>query len=408
MANHLNKHYNSRMQTDWQTIPLSLYIHVPWCERKCPYCDFNSHQSKSAVNESAYIQQVINDLDQDIKDFGPCITDRSIKTIFVGGGTPSLFSAESYATLFDEIRKRLHLERNAEITLEANPGSSEACKFLGFRDAGINRLSIGVQSFNQEHLTALGRVHSNNEAIDAAGFARQAGFDNFNLDLMFGLPSQNIEQACDDLKQAIALKPTHLSCYQLTIEPNTLFHHRPPVTPSDELLWDMQEALQAELAKAEYLQYEVSAYAKAQRQCQHNLNYWGFGDYLGIGAGAHGKISTHHGIVRRWKIKHPTSYLTKSNKIGSTDSIEGADITFEFMLNALRLNNGFDVREFEQRTGQSLDQINELLHKHIDLGLMKQSSNRIKPTEFGHNMLNNILEDYLYAAQASRSADLAD
>ncbi len=388
------------MQPDWRSIPLSLYIHVPWCERKCPYCDFNSHQSKGVVDERAYIKAVIDDLDQDIKDFGSAITDREINTVFIGGGTPSLFSSDSYKHLFFEIRKRLNFNANAEITLEANPGSSEASKFAGFRAAGINRLSIGVQSFSQEHLGALGRVHNSNEAISAAKFATQAGFDNFNLDLMFGLPSQNLGQALEDLQQAIELKPTHLSCYQLTIEPNTLFHHRPPITPSDETLWDMQEALQEQLAKAHYEQYEVSAYAQPNRQCEHNLNYWGFGDYLGIGAGAHGKITTDKGMLRRWKIKHPNSYLTRENKIGSTDKIEGANITFEFMLNALRLNKGFEINQFEQRSGHTYAQIQTLVKKHKELGLLEQSSNIIRPTPFGHNMLNSMLEDYLKMAEA--------
>ena len=352
------------------------------------------------MDEHEYIQAVINDLDRDITDFGNIITDREIHTVFIGGGTPSLFTAESYDFLFCELRQRLNFNTKAEITLEANPGSSDACKFKGFREVGINRLSIGVQSFNQQHLIALGRIHSSNEAIAAAKFATQAGFDNFNLDLMFGLPSQKLEQALKDLRHALELRPTHLSCYQLTIEPNTLFHHRPPVTPSDETLWDMQEALQEELARARYQHYEVSAYAQPHRQCQHNLNYWGFGDYLGIGAGAHGKITTNKDIFRRWKIKHPASYLSKASKIGSTDKIKGANITFEFMLNALRLNSGFEINHFEQRSGQRLAQIKPLLDKHTELGLLEQISNRIRPTTFGHNMLNNMLEDYLQIAKA--------
>lgn len=261
-------------------IPLSLYIHVPWCERKCPYCDFNSHQKRKDIDEERYISTLLADLDTDIDSFGESITGREIRTVFIGGGTPSLFSAQSYQQLFQGLRERLSFSTHAEITLEANPGSSEAEKFSGFREAGINRLSIGVQSFNQAHLAALGRVHNPEEAINAARFARSAGFDNFNLDLMFGLPEQTLEHALNDLAQAIELNPTHLSCYQLTIEPNTLFHHKPPITPDDDTLWEFQSALQSALKLADFQQYEVSAYAKNKKHCQHNLNYWQFGDYL--------------------------------------------------------------------------------------------------------------------------------
>ena len=381
----------------WNSIPLSLYIHVPWCERKCPYCDFNSHQSKSNIDEDAYITALLSDLDQDLNDFGNAVSDRSISSIFIGGGTPSLFSSQSYKRLFDQLNEMLDISKTAEITLEANPGSSEVEKFEGFRQAGINRLSIGVQSFNQFHLQKLGRVHGAKEAAAAAEFARKAGFDNFNLDLMFGLPDQNIEQAQHDLATAINLQPTHLSCYQLTIEPNTLFHHRPPVTPSDDELWDMQEALQASLASAGYQQYEVSAYATPDRQCSHNLNYWNFGDYLGIGAGAHGKITTDEGVKRRWKIKHPSTYLSKENKIGETTHIDGANLTFEFMLNALRLNDGFDFDDFEIRTGQPRKAIQPLIEKHASLKMVELNKAGLRPTEFGHNRLNNMLEDYLAA-----------
>lgn len=381
-----------------KNIPLSLYIHVPWCERKCPYCDFNSHQVKSEINEPAYIDALLDDLDQDIAHFGKAITDRPIQTVFIGGGTPSLFSGESYQRLFKEIRQRLPFSENAEITLEANPGSSEAAKFNAFREAGINRLSIGVQSFNQTHLSKLGRVHNSSEAIAAAGYAREAGFDNVNLDLMFGLPEQNIAQALADLEQAIALKPTHLSCYQLTIEPNTLFHHNPPITPEDDELWDMQEALQATLSQQQYLQYEVSAYAQKDRQCAHNLNYWNFGDYIGIGAGAHAKITTDKGVFRSWKIKHPTSYLSKTSKLGSRDDVKGKMLSFEYMLNALRLNHGFDLNEFEYRTQQTVESIQRLLTKHQELGLIELTDCLVVPTAFGHNMLNSMLEDYLASA----------
>jgi len=284
----------------------------------------------------------------------------------------------------------------AEVTLEANPGSSEVEKFKGFRQAGINRLSIGVQSFNQTHLKALGRVHNSQEALNAASFARQAGFDNFNLDLMFGLPSQNLAQSLNDIQQALALSPSHLSCYQLTIEPNTLFHHKPPITPNDELLWDMQEQLQTELAAESYSQYEVSAYSQTDKRCQHNLNYWQFGDYLGIGAGAHGKLTLDdHRIFRRWKIKHPNSYINKDNKVGSNDQVNVQQIPFEFMMNALRLNDGFDLTSFTSRSGLNITTIESLLDQHQSKGLIKVNGQRVIPTTFGHNMVNNMLEDYL-------------
>ena len=397
-------------------IPLSLYIHVPWCEKKCPYCDFNSHLARAKVDESAYVAELLRDLDADLQNFallseetseessdesavqltGKPLKDRPIQSVFIGGGTPSLFSAKSYQLLFDGLRQRLNFAEHAEVTLEANPGSSEVEKFAGFRNAGINRLSIGVQSFNQTHLTALGRVHNANEALNAAAYAKQAGFDNFNLDLMFGLPEQSLSQSLDDVQQAIALNPTHLSCYQLTIEPNTLFHHSPPVTPGDELLWNMQEQLQQSLAKHGYSQYEVSAYSQTDKRCQHNLNYWQFGDYLGIGAGAHGKFTQANGnVVRTWKIKHPTTYIERDNKVGGKDTINAQQIPFEFMMNALRLNNGFAVETFETRTGIALKAIEPLLQKHQSQGLIKRTSELIQPTQFGHNMLNNMLEDYL-------------
>ncbi len=387
------------MNSALNDIPLSLYIHVPWCEKKCPYCDFNSHQAKSNINEPAYIDALLDDLDQDIAHFGESITERPIQTVFIGGGTPSLFSGASYQRLFREIRRRLPFSDRAEITLEANPGSSETEKFSAFRDAGINRLSIGIQSFNQTHLNKLGRIHSRDEAVAAAACAITSGFENFNLDLMFGLPEQSLEQALADLKQAIALGPTHLSCYQLTIEPNTLFHHSPPTTPEDEDLWDMQEALQTLLRKHHYHQYEISAYSQENRQCAHNLNYWNFGDYIGIGAGAHGKITTNEDVVRSWKVKHPNSYLNKTVKLGGRDTVRDKMLTFEYMLNALRLNHGFDLSEFENRTRQTVESTQKLLDKHVTLGLIELTERSVTPTAFGHNMLNSMLEDYLNVAQ---------
>ncbi len=352
--------------------------------------------ARTEVDEAAYVAELLADLDNDIAHFGSVITERDIQTVFIGGGTPSLFKAQSYQQLFDGLHQRLNFARNAEITLEANPGSSEAEKFAGFREAGINRLSIGVQSFNQTHLSSLGRIHDSHEAISAASYAREAGFSNFNLDLMFGLPSQDLAQSLADVKQALALSPSHLSCYQLTIEPNTLFHAKPPITPDDESLWDMQEQLQAELAKHNYQQYEVSAYARANKRCQHNLNYWQFGDYLGIGAGAHGKVTLENGeIYRQWKIKHPNTFIDRDKKTGGLDKVEKQQIPFEFMMNALRLNNGFAIETFSTRTGLELSSIKSLLNEHQSKGLIDVTEQKVVPTELGHNMVNSMLEDYL-------------
>lgn len=352
--------------------------------------------ARAEVDERRYVAELLNDLDDDIAQHGQAINGREIQTIFIGGGTPSLFSAESYLYLFNGLRERLAFSQNIEITLEANPGSSEREKFKGFREAGVNRLSIGVQSFNQDHLQALGRVHNSHHALSAAQFARDAGFDNFNLDLMFGLPDQSLQQSLEDVEQAIELAPSHLSCYQLTIEPNTLFHHRPPVTPDDEALWDMQEQLQAALAKHGYTQYEVSAYSQENLRCQHNLNYWQFGDYLAIGAGAHSKLSLEHGeVVRSWKIKHPNSYIDKKEKIGGQDTVATHQLPFEFMMNALRLNDGFELDIFEHRCGLKRSCIQALLDTHQAQGLISQDQTQVIPTQFGHNMLNNMLEDYL-------------
>ena len=378
-------------------IPLSLYIHIPWCEKKCPYCDFNSHLAKAEVDESAYIDALLKDLSEDLQRYKEQINDRSLSSIFIGGGTPSLFSANSFKRLLNGVKERIAFDGVIEITSEANPGSSEASKFEGFREAGVNRLSIGIQSFNQNYLQALGRVHNQSEALKAAAYAKQAGFDNFNLDLMFGLPKQSHQHAVDDVMQAIELGPSHLSCYQLTIEPNTLFHHRPPVTPDDEALWGMQESIQAQLQKANYQQYEVSAYAQPSKRCAHNLNYWQFGDYLGIGAGAHGKLTGVEGsVVRMWKIKHPANYLNPNKEFtGGVDTIEPAQQVFEFMMNALRLREGFDLSLYEARTKQTKTDIDLHLNKHQSQGLIDINNNWVVPTERGRQMLDSMLQDYL-------------
>jgi len=381
-------------------IPLSLYVHIPWCEKKCPYCDFNSHLAKTTTDQSQYIDTLLNDFSQDLIKFKSSINNRQIHSIFIGGGTPSLFDASSYGYLLSELNKMLPFSNDIEITIEANPGSSEIEKFSGFRAAGINRLSIGIQSFNTQHLFALGRIHNPNDALQAAEFAKQAGFNNFNLDIMFGLPEQSIQQSLDDIQQAIALNPTHLSCYQLTIEPNTLFHHSPPITPNDDILWDMQALLQQELLNNDYIQYEVSAYSKQGHQCRHNINYWQFGDYLAIGAGAHGKITNPQGHIERyWKIKHPNTYIDKKNKIGEVKKVLTEDLTFEFMMNALRMNNGFTTQLFEKTTLLNIETILPQLNKLQESGLLIINNEQIKTSERGKQMLNTILEGFLSATQ---------
>jgi putative oxygen-independent coproporphyrinogen III oxidase len=381
-------------------IPLSLYIHIPWCEKKCPYCDFNSHTARTQVNEPAYVAALLADLDRDLADYCTALENRSLSSIFFGGGTPSLFSAGSIDAILKGVAERISFSADIEITLEANPGSAEADKFIGFRQAGVNRLSIGVQSFNPPHLKALGRVHNSAEAVAAAGFARNAGFDNFNLDLMFGLPEQTIEESTSDLAKAISLNPTHLSCYQLTIEPNTLFHHSPPITPDDETLWQMQTALQSAINDGGYQQYEVSAYAQKNRQCLHNLNYWQFGDYLGIGAGAHGKITLEDDqVIRNWKVKHPTSYLQRADQnlvfAGASELVKQKDLAFEFMMNALRLSNGFSLDLFEQRTMLDRRAIAPYLEKHQSQKLINIHDQQVVFTTRGKAMVNSMLQDYL-------------
>ena len=374
-------------------IPLSLYIHIPWCERKCPYCDFNSHLARDTVDEAAYVQALLQDLDHDLAKHP---TTRPIDSIFIGGGTPSLFSADSIATLLTGIKRRLQLSDCAELNLEANPSSSEANKFAGFRQAGINRLSIGVQSFNPPQLRSLGRVHTSDQAINAATHAKAAGFEQINLDLMFGLPQQTTAQALADLRTALSLTPSHLSCYQLTIEPNTLFHHQPPITPNAEQLWEMQTSLQTLLSEHQYQQYEVSAYAQQNAQCQHNLNYWRFGDYLGIGAGAHSKLTTANGeITRSWKIKHPTTYLKNPTKIGGEQQVTNDQRPFEFMLNALRLSNGFSIELFEQTTHLKHQTIAQTLNQHQQKKLLTITQNHISPTPRGKQLIDSMLQDYL-------------
>ena len=376
--------------------PLSLYIHFPWCVQKCPYCDFNSHELKKTLDEKSYINALISDLEQEL----PLFWGRNITSIFMGGGTPSLFSPESIDQLLSALRARLTFTPDIEITMEANPGTVEFEKFKEFNSAGINRLSIGIQSFSDEKLQKLGRIHGRKEAIRAAELAHDAGFNSFNLDLMYGLPNQSLPQAIDDIETAIALEPKHLSHYQLTIEPNTLFHHQPPTTPNDDNLWEMQVACQASLAKNNYAQYEISAYAKKDYQCQHNLNYWQFGDYLGIGAGAHGKLTNvpEQKIFRSWKVKQPQKFLDNAataNRISGEKILTRDDATFEFMMNALRLNNGFETEIFQRHVGLPISAIEEPLTQAEDKGWVKWDIKNIQPTETGRQYLNNLLELFM-------------
>lgn len=371
--------------------PLSLYVHIPWCARKCPYCDFNSHEARAKIPEQEYIEALLRDLEQDL----PRVWGRPVYSIFIGGGTPSLFSPEAIDRLLSGIRARLPLDQNIEVTLEANPGTVELERFKGFRAAGINRLSIGIQSFEEEKLKALGRIHGRAEALHAAEAARAAGFDNFNLDLMFGLPQQTVEQTLVDIRTAIEFHPTHLSVYQLTLEPNTLFHARPPTLPDDDTAWEMQSQVQAELAAADYRQYEVSAYARPGRECRHNLNYWQFGDYLGIGAGAHAKITDAANITRLWKVKQPNEYLRAagtSGGIGGEQKLTRHDTVAEFMLNALRLVHGFPAHLFQERAGLPISACGPNLAQAENKGLLEWDTQTIRPTPQGRRFLNNLLE----------------
>ena len=376
--------------------PLSLYIHVPWCIKKCPYCDFNSHKSPDELPEQDYIDALIRDLEQEL----PTIWGRTIQTIFIGGGTPSLFSAEAYERLFSSLRALLPISHNAEITLEANPGTFEQHRFADYLSLGINRLSIGIQSFNNQSLTALGRIHDGQQAIKAVETAHKVGFENFNLDLMYGLPHQTAKTAREDIETAIALAPRHLSYYQLTIEPNTLFHQQPPTLPDDDPIIDWQLDSQQRMAKAGYQQYEVSAYAKNKQQCRHNINYWQFGDYLGIGAGAHGKISdaAQQSITRRSKQKQPQAYIESAgtDKVVLTNEIiTTKDIGFEFMLNALRLTDGFPTPLFYQHAGLPISHIDKTLQLAEQQGLITWDIHRICPTDKGQRYLNSLVELFL-------------
>jgi putative oxygen-independent coproporphyrinogen III oxidase len=375
--------------------PLSLYIHVPWCVRKCPYCDFNSHQQPAELPEAAYVEALLDDFSRD----SDAVAGRPLQSIFIGGGTPSLFSAAAYERLLRGLTQRLRFADDIEITLEANPGTAEQRRFRDYRQAGINRLSIGIQSFDPAQLQTLGRIHGREEALRAATLAVAAGFDNFNLDLMFGLPGQRAEEALADLRTAISCGPSHLSWYQLTIEPNTEYFRRPPTLPPDDLIADLQEAGIALLAEQGFGRYEISAYSQPGRQARHNLNYWEFGDYLGIGAGAHGKLSTRRedgslAIVRTRKTRMPQHYLAAAGHYTSERSeLPAAQLPFEFMMNALRLCGGVDARLYRGRTG--LAPPLALLAQLRAKGLLLPSQERLCASARGLDHLNSLLLEFL-------------
>ena len=369
--------------------PLALYIHYPWCVKKCPYCDFNSHEGSI---HNGYIKALLKDLDDDLK----FIQNRKIHSIFIGGGTPSLMSIEDAYELFDGLNKRLSISKNIEITLEANPGTFEVEKFAEFRKVGINRLSLGVQSFKENQLKFLGRIHSGGDALRAISEAKKVGFDNLNIDLMYGLKDQTIDMCLKDVIQAIELKPSHISFYQLTLEPNTLFAKYPPKLPIDEKIWDMGEQGAELLNQNGFRQYEVSAYSK--RPSEHNINYWKFGDYIGIGAGAHGKITDVESqqIFRTLKPKSPKDYLSKMQAgVDISTKKEVDNVAFEFMLNSLRLKDGFSSSLFESRTGLLIESFGFELGRAENLGLLENKNNWIKPTSKGFNFLNELQEIFL-------------
>jgi len=376
---------------------LAVYVHMPWCVRKCPYCDFNSHRLRSAKPDDAYIDALLRDFDAEL----PLVSRRSVDTVFFGGGTPSLFSPEEFARLLKAFRERIAFASDAEITLEANPGTIERGDFAGYRDAGINRVSLGAQTFSPAALTRLGRIHTADDTQRAVDELRAAGMENFNLDLMYALPGQTFDEAIADVQTACALEPSHISYYQLTLEPGTVFYTRPPPLPDDEAAWHIQAEGRRLLAAAGYRQYEVSAYARNGSECRHNLNYWLFGDYLGLGAGAHGKLSLElpARIVRTDKPKQPREFMEcvadPKTAVGARNSIEIADLPFEFMLNALRLNEGFPNTLFESRTGLPLGVVEPALFEALDRGLIEITDNGWKPTDLGGRFLNDLQASFL-------------
>ncbi|ASC58113.1 radical SAM family heme chaperone HemW [Vibrio vulnificus] len=380
---------------------LSLYVHIPWCVQKCPYCDFNSHALKEQIPEQMYINALLEDLDRDIEKYQLQRAPRPLHSIFIGGGTPSLISAEGIRDLLQGIEKRIPFTPSIEITMEANPGTIEAERFAGYRKAGVTRISIGVQSFEQQKLERLGRIHGQDEAVNAARLAHQIGLNSFNLDLMHGLPDQSIEQALTDLDKAIELNPPHLSWYQLTIEPNTMFYYKPPVLPDDDQLWDIFEQGHQKLTQAGYVQYEISGYSKPGYQCQHNLNYWRFGDYLGIGCGSHGKLSFADGrIIRTTKIKHPKGYLAAHQNmvkpyLDSEQLVEEIDRPFEFFMNRFRLMEACPKQDFIDTTGLPLSFIETTIQWAVEMDYLNDNETSWQITEKGKLFLNDLLEAFM-------------
>ncbi len=383
--------------------PLSLYIHFPWCIKKCPYCDFNSHTLRGGLNEQQYIDALVADLDNDLSDAADSIgrnavQDRKLISIFMGGGTPSLFSACSFSTLLYQLRQRMEFAADIEITLEANPGMLEHDQFGAYLQAGINRLSLGVQSFDDARLNALGRIHDAESANQAIHAAKSAGFDNFNLDLIYGLPNQTTQMAIQDCARAIGHAPTHLSFYQLTIEPNTYYHRFPPLLADNDQQFAMQTALQERLESSGYRQYEVSAYSIAGRECRHNLNYWEFGDYLGIGAGAHSKLTGDDKILRSWKQKHPETYIAQvetNREYKTENTVNKNALVFEFMMNALRLKHGVSLQSFQQRTRLPAEAVRQALQAGIARNWIEASDRIIRCTAQGYLFIDEILQELL-------------
>lgn len=386
------------MKSFTQLPPLALYIHIPWCVQKCPYCDFNSHESRSGFSEKNYVEALLADLENDL----PLVWGRKVSTIFIGGGTPSIFSAEAIDDLLAGVRARIPLSPRAEITMEANPGTIDNERLPGFREAGVNRLSIGVQSFNDTHLKTLGRIHNAAKAIKAIEAAKKAKFERINIDLMFALPQQTLKQARQDLETAIELDPSHISYYELTLEPNTAFYNNPPALPESDEAWEIFEQGYNLLEKSGFKRYEISAYAKTNEECRHNINYWQFGDYLGIGAGAHAKITdaSQQAITRYTKKRNPKDFLAAHEDrdfISSKTILDKEHLVFEFLLNALRLTGGFTLDTYEKTTGLPGDTLLHALEKSISQQLIvfHQETGSLKPTDKGINFLNNILEPLL-------------
>jgi putative oxygen-independent coproporphyrinogen III oxidase len=381
--------------------PLSLYVHMPWCVKKCPYCDFNSHGLRSGPPPyEAYIDHLLADLDADRRDFGAALAQRPIVSVFFGGGTPSLFAPELIERFLDGARERLPFEADVEVTLETNPGTVEHGRFDGYLAAGVNRISFGIQSFDDDKLKRLGRIHSAAEAEAAVKSAQDAGYRNINLDLMYALPQQQLDGALADVARAVALQPAHISHYQLTLEPNTAFAANPPPLPDDDHAWAMQEACEQALAASGYGQYEISAYAQADRRCAHNLNYWRFGDYLGIGAGAHGKISdaARGAVHRRWKSRLPTAYMDagdSAKRIGGDSVVEAAELPFEYMLNALRLVDGVPAADFTERSGLALETIGPALAAARRRGWLNDDPEKLQTTALGQRFLNDVIASFL-------------